>query len=348
MTLEYSSNKLPLVSVVVPVYKVEDYLASCISSVLAQTYKNIEIILVDDGSPDSCPAICDSYAELYESVRVLHKQNGGLSDARNRGLEEATGDYVLFLDSDDTLPEYAIEHLLNVAVAEGCDIVVPDRYFKVWPGGKKNLCHHFPIEMEDADPRRFAKSVLIRHARACRASALLYARQTLSVSGACFPVGRISEDFPFNLQVFGTARKLGFLHESTVNYLQRPGSITSSFQPDYFDTILYLDDCARAFLSEKNIATGGSPEADILLCRNVVVYLASAYSKSSRITKKERDDLFAKITYHPRVQKALEVQFENLLFSSRFAGEFCVRVKKLLESGAYSRAKALLYLAGRR
>ena len=91
----------PLISVIVPVYGVEAYLNQCIDSILAQTHKNLEIILVDDGSPDRCPTICDEYARKDSRVRVIHKKNGGLSDARNAGLEIATGEYIGFVDSDD-------------------------------------------------------------------------------------------------------------------------------------------------------------------------------------------------------------------------------------------------------
>lgn len=88
-------------SVIIPIYKVEQYLKECIDSVLRQTYSNYEIILVDDGSPDSCPVICDEYADQFDFIKVIHKKNGGLSDARNVGLDIATGEYVIFLDSDD-------------------------------------------------------------------------------------------------------------------------------------------------------------------------------------------------------------------------------------------------------
>ena len=88
-------------SVIVPIYKVEKYLYECIDSVINQTFRNIEIILVDDGSPDGCPQICDAYAQKDNRITVIHKQNGGLSSARNAGLQAAKGDYVIFLDSDD-------------------------------------------------------------------------------------------------------------------------------------------------------------------------------------------------------------------------------------------------------
>lgn len=89
---------LPLISVIVPVYRVEKYLDTCVKSILTQTYKNFELILVDDGSPDNCPALCDKYAEIYKNIRVIHKENGGLSDARNIGVTMAKGEYVTFID----------------------------------------------------------------------------------------------------------------------------------------------------------------------------------------------------------------------------------------------------------
>lgn len=90
-----------LISVIVPIYKVEKYLSKCIDTIRRQTYDNLEIILVDDGSPDSCGEICEEYAKKDERIRVIHKENGGLSDARNAGMEAARGNYIMFIDSDD-------------------------------------------------------------------------------------------------------------------------------------------------------------------------------------------------------------------------------------------------------
>lgn len=112
-----TSNKTLLVSVIVPAYKVENYLNDCVDSIINQTYDNIEIILVDDGSPDRCPAICDEYAAKDERVIVIHKTNGGLSDARNAGIKKATGDYILFVDSDDKLAQSdVIENLVEFLI----------------------------------------------------------------------------------------------------------------------------------------------------------------------------------------------------------------------------------------
>ncbi len=100
---------MPLFSIIIPVYNVEKYLNKCVDSVLNQTFTDFEVILVDDGSPDNCPAICDSYAEKDKRVRVIHKQNGGLICARKSGLEAARGDYIGFVDSDDWIEENMYE-----------------------------------------------------------------------------------------------------------------------------------------------------------------------------------------------------------------------------------------------
>ena len=92
---------MDLISVIVPVYKVEKYLDRCVESIVNQTYKNLEIILVDDGSPDNCPAMCDAWAKKDSRIKVIHKENGGLSDARNAGMRLASGEYICFVDSDD-------------------------------------------------------------------------------------------------------------------------------------------------------------------------------------------------------------------------------------------------------
>lgn len=114
----------PLVSVIVPVYRAEDYLDVCIGSLLAQTYSYQEIILVDDGSPDGSPALCDELAARDERITVIHQENGGASSARNRGLELANGQYIVFVDSDDLMPPQGIEMLVEgILAAGGCDFV---------------------------------------------------------------------------------------------------------------------------------------------------------------------------------------------------------------------------------
>ena len=117
-------NRSELVSIIVPVYKVEKYLDKCIESIVGQTYENLEIILVDDGSPDNCPAMCDRWAEKDSRIKVIHKENGGLSSARNAGLDACTGEYIYFLDSDDYIADNCIEMLFNAIVSDGSDMCI--------------------------------------------------------------------------------------------------------------------------------------------------------------------------------------------------------------------------------
>ena len=120
------------ISIIVPVYNVEKYIFECVDSLINQTYKNLEIILVDDSSPDNCPQICDEYAQKDDRIKVIHKPNGGLSDARNAGIESATGEYLMFVDSDDYIALDMIEQLIygisvvNAGIAV-CDYTSDDR-----------------------------------------------------------------------------------------------------------------------------------------------------------------------------------------------------------------------------
>lgn len=117
---------MPRVSIIVPVYKVEQYLKRCVDSLTNQTLKDIEIILVDDGSPDNCPKMCDEFAQIDSRIKVVHKQNGGAASARNVGIDVAKGDYIAFVDSDDYVDGCMYEEMLKVAIDNNCDFVMCD------------------------------------------------------------------------------------------------------------------------------------------------------------------------------------------------------------------------------
>ena len=117
-------SDMPLISIIMPVYKVEKYIRKSLDCVVNQTYKNIEIILVDDGSPDNCPLICDEYAEKDSRVKVIHKSNGGIGSARNSGLNNATGDYIIHFDPDDIVSLDICEKATMTALRHDADVVV--------------------------------------------------------------------------------------------------------------------------------------------------------------------------------------------------------------------------------
>ena len=118
----------PLISIIVPIYNVEVYIRNCVDSILGQSYENIEIILVDDGSPDNCGDICDEYGSKDKRIKVIHKKNGGLSSARNAGIDIATGDYLGFIDSDDWIESDMYESLYTALTSHKADISVCGRY----------------------------------------------------------------------------------------------------------------------------------------------------------------------------------------------------------------------------
>ena len=126
--IDLIKQQKPLISVIVPVYKVEKYLKKCVDSLICQSYPNLEIILVDDGSPDNCGKICDEYAKKDDRVVVNHKENGGLSDARNAGLDwifsNSDSEYVTFIDSDDWVSEYYLEKMYSALMSDGADLSI--------------------------------------------------------------------------------------------------------------------------------------------------------------------------------------------------------------------------------
>ncbi|MEM1001221.1 MAG: glycosyltransferase family 2 protein [Bacteroidota bacterium] len=132
----------PLVSVIVPIYRIEDYLPKCIDSLLNQSFSNFELILVDDGSPDDCPSICDAYAKKDTRVKVIHKQNGGLLSARKAGLEKAKGKYISYVDGDDWVDRYYLDVLLKLAEANSSDLVVTG-HFREFDGKIETIKPHY-------------------------------------------------------------------------------------------------------------------------------------------------------------------------------------------------------------
>ena len=210
------------ISVIIPIYKVEKYLERCINSVVNQTYENLEIILVDDGSPDDCPRICDKWAEKDERIIVVHKENGGLSDARNAGMKVMTGDYVFFVDSDDWIHKDTIRILKQYEEKHGVDIV--ECKAQVTSG-----------EVDEASLE--ADSVETKVYNTAEAMAALLRdyplRQTVwnklyrkdVVEGVLFEVGKYHEDEFWTYQVIDRAEKILYVDVELYYYFQRSDSI---------------------------------------------------------------------------------------------------------------------------
>lgn len=145
-----------LVSVIVPVYQAEKYLTKCVSSILDQSYNNLEVILIDDGSTDKSPQICDGYANLDRRVKVIHKENGGASSARNKGIEIAGGEYICFVDSDDYMPQHAVKNMLKFMILNNCQYVAGMCKFKNSDKVKNNILDLEVIDYKECPDKLLA------------------------------------------------------------------------------------------------------------------------------------------------------------------------------------------------
>ena len=212
---------MSLISVIIPIYKVEKYMERCIKSVAEQTYKNLEIILVDDGSPDNCPVLCDEWAMKDIRIKVVHKDNGGLSDARNAGLAIASGDYIGFIDGDDYINPFMYETLMKAMTDSGSDIT--SCQFQMFPDGEDaplvSACNGYHVL-----DRRETMSSLIDNTTICQVVWNKLYRKSL-VEDIPFLVGKYHEDEFWSYQVLGKARKVAVVDYIGYNYLQRKESI---------------------------------------------------------------------------------------------------------------------------
>lgn len=260
---------IPKVSVVIPVYKVEQYLRRCVDSVLAQTLPDLEIILVDDGSPDHCPAICDEYVSKYENIQVVHKPNGGLASARNAGMKVATGKYLFFLDSDDWLDADGLESLYHCAEKYQIDFV-RYRYFRTgWPGMEENAV----CRVEDVreltggyyDQNRIQKDIYYRLLATPQltmgaivgACGALYNLEFLRRNNLSFyEEVKFSEDLVFSARVTRAANSFYFIDSPGVyHYFYNLNSISKSFRSGRWESCKGLiQTCERDF--------GRDPEYD--------------------------------------------------------------------------------------
>ena len=235
----------PLISVIVPIYKVEQYLSECVDSILQQSYENLEVILVDDGSPDSCPEICDRYAVTDNRIKVIHKPNGGLSDARNTGLKAATGEYILFIDSDDYwIDKNAIKKLIEKLVNSRtrsfqCDLVFFGRTtFSSNKIFEQSADYANKININD---KTHSLEVLLRDADFIPSACQKLIRRSLLIENSLFfKSGLLSEDYDWSLQLYSLIKSFTAVNENFYGYRKREGSITQSFSPKHADDILYI------------------------------------------------------------------------------------------------------------
>ena len=277
-----------LVSVIVPVYRVEELLRRCVDSILAQTHQNLEVILVDDGSPDGCGPICDEYALTDRRVLVIHQDNGGLSAARNAGLDAAHGDYIAFVDADDWIDPGMVAELLRLAEGHEAEIAI---------------CSHLTTS-DDVAVAPAGPAVEHVYSNVDALSELLgpdYITMVVSwgklyqaalFAGLRFPIGRVHEDEFTTHRLLHRARRVVRTEATLYYYWQRPGSITSTMSPDRRADQRAAFRARAAFLA----SVGLQAQAD------------QTYRKAFWMTVRER----RRATEHPGYQQTLDREVRAL------------------------------------
>ena len=249
--MDSERDMVPRVSVVIPVYKVEKYLDRCVESVLGQTLRDIEIILVDDGSPDRCPELCDAYVAKYPNIKVIHKQNAGLGMACNSGIEVATGRYIAFLDSDDWADPDMYATMLSAAEKYGADMVFTGlrRVNENGEAAPMDQAEELRIYDTRDKIREFAYGMIAspvaeHKERQVQMSAkvVMYSREMLMENNIRFESERklISEDLFFNQDCLAHAGTVVELPNTFYNYFINSGSLTTTVRTDRFEKAILI------------------------------------------------------------------------------------------------------------
>lgn len=277
----------PLISVIVPIYKVEAYLDRCVQSIVDQTYTNLEILLVDDGSPDRCPAICDAWSQRDPRIHVIHKQNGGLSDARNAGIEVAKGDWLAFVDSDDYIMPQMYQRLLSACLEQQADVAVSS-YFLDYENRKESQKSTMPRHL-----RVFSHDDLMTYFFRVHPVELVVAWNKLYRRNLFFncqqiryPVGRLHEDEFTSYKLFHAANRIVWLPDELYAYVQRDGSIMANYGVrNLRDTIA----CAKdSFLWVANVAPQWRKAVEYDAFRN---YLGTVQVCHQKLDRQDYEEL---------------------------------------------------------
>ena len=247
----------PLLTVVILVYNVEKYLNRCLESILIQGWKNYDIILVDDGSTDRSPQICDDYVKAYDFISVIHKENGGLSDARNTGLSQAKGEYVYFPDSDDWIEPDTFIALAEALESQKFDIISFNREFVK---GEEDVIISDPVETQVFEGKdAFVK--MLKHSYITGfANDKIYRKSLFTDHNVQFPIGKYYEDLGTNYKLFLSAKKVYATNQKYYHYLiDNPDSITQSWNEKKFSDMfgfykeVFYSDFVRSQLNQEEL-----------------------------------------------------------------------------------------------
>ena len=308
--------KEPLISVIVPVYQVEPWLERCVLSIRRQTYRNLEIILVDDGSPDRCGEMCDMFAREDDRITVVHQENGGLSAARNAGLDVCHGAYIGFVDSDDAIHPEMYSRLLDDIRTFGTSLA----FCQTFLCSDEGPAISFP-QVDDL-AECLSRDEIIRSALRengwFSANTKLYQRSLFD--GLRYPEGRINEDFPVTIRIYDRCDRIVVDHNPMYAYCKRAGSITTApFSERSFDQIINAED-VHAYIRETH-PDYLNLSARILLSSCLGLLLKTDGALANQF-KAKREELFAMIRkYFPKEKRNPYLSLpQKLLLSAAHSG----------------------------
>lgn len=300
-----------MVSIIVPVYKVEKYLNRCVKSLLQQTLTDIEVILVDDGSPDRCPGMCDKWTLKDKRIKVVHKKNGGLSSARNVGLTVAQGEYVGFVDSDDDVEKTMYERLYTIIEKERVDFVISD-YIRIPKEGEAYLNtldiqggHYNKVMIKEHIFPKLIMKESLEYGPLLSVCSCLYRKEFLTNCNLIFDEQvRWSEDNIFSAFAGYFANSFYYLKgEGLYHYYSNPSTITTSYRPGAWDVYCIMNNHLRSFFM--NV-----PEYDFgkQLKLHIIFYACNCLGQvlASGKSKKEQKDLRKKIMQSDILKRAFE------------------------------------------
>lgn len=243
----------PKVSVVIPVYKTEQYIDECMESVLKQDYDNLEIIMVDDGSPDRCPEICDEYATKYDRIKVVHKTNSGLGLSRNAGVAVATGEYVTFVDSDDKLDgALAVRNMVDTALKYEADLVI-GCFRRFNENGESEINSHHLKNGEDFSDPDFRFRGFYQYGHMSYDWGKLYRIAFMTENGLKRGSYPFTQDKAFNMRFYASRPKYAFTDESVYCYRVNEGSVTFKYKDNYIPVWTSIASDFSKFMKERKI-----------------------------------------------------------------------------------------------
>ena len=274
----------PMISVIIPVYNVEKYLARCIDSVLRQTYRNFEIILVDDGTPDRSGEICDEYAAKDSRISVIHKENGGLSSARNAGIEAARGQWLQFVDSDDYIADCMLENLLNACLEDHTRLAIGGN-IDVYPKTGEEIRGLTPEKREVISSQECNRRLMLKQGGDFSACDKIF--DAALFREIRFPLGRTCEDIAIMYRIIHEAGDISMVPVPMCYYYHRPDSITTApFSEKNFSNVEFSEQLYRWVL---DTCPAIAPEAKIMYVRAMVYTLIHMTRADREFQEKHRD-----------------------------------------------------------